>query len=196
MNPCAQSFRRAIAIVAVLNLAYFGLEFAMAMRIGSVSLFADSIDFLEDALVNVLILVALGWSLVARARLGMVLAGVLVLPGLATVITAWQQFIQHSPPQALVLSAVGFGALVVNGVCAVLLTRHRDHGGSFGKAAFLSARNDVFANLAIIMAGLATAATSSKWPDLVVGLGIGAMNIDAARAVYAAARTEHAEARA
>ena len=54
--------RSIIRLVAILNLAYFGIEFAVALAIGSVSLFADSIDFLEDASVNLLILVALGWS--------------------------------------------------------------------------------------------------------------------------------------
>ena len=52
--------RSAVRLVAILNLAYFGIEFAVAGAIGSVSLFADSIDFLEDASVNFLILVALG----------------------------------------------------------------------------------------------------------------------------------------
>ena len=52
--------RSVIRLVAILNLAYFGIEFAVALAIGSVSLFADSIDFLEDASVNFLILVALG----------------------------------------------------------------------------------------------------------------------------------------
>eukprot|EP01036_Dinobryon_divergens_P009847 gene9847-13178_t len=70
VNP----LRRAVALVAGLNLAYFGVEFAVAVLIGSVSLFADSIDFLEDAAVNLLILVALGWSARNRARLGMALA--------------------------------------------------------------------------------------------------------------------------
>jgi len=51
-----------VIIVASLNLAYFGVEFAVAVAIGSVSLFADSIDFLEDTSVNLLIAVALGWS--------------------------------------------------------------------------------------------------------------------------------------
>lgn len=54
--------RRAVLIVAVLNLSYFGVEFAVATAIGSASLFADSIDFLEDTSVNLLIAVALGWS--------------------------------------------------------------------------------------------------------------------------------------
>jgi len=54
------SLRTAVAIVAALNLAYFGVEFSVAFRIGSVSLFADSIDFLEDTSINLLILIALG----------------------------------------------------------------------------------------------------------------------------------------
>ena len=41
--------RRVVRLVALLNLSYFGVEFAVALAIGSVSLFADSIDFLEDA---------------------------------------------------------------------------------------------------------------------------------------------------
>ena len=69
-----QNLWRVIRLVAILNLAYFGIEFAVARAIGSVSLFADSIDFLEDASVNILILVALGWVARKRARVGMLLA--------------------------------------------------------------------------------------------------------------------------
>lgn len=85
------NLRKAVIIVAVLNLAYFGVEFGVATVIGSVSLFADSIDFLEDTLLNLLIAIALGWSATGRARLGMVLAGILLVPGLATLWTAWQK---------------------------------------------------------------------------------------------------------
>jgi Co/Zn/Cd efflux system component len=72
------------------------------------------------------------------------------------------------------------------------LTRHRHHSGSLTRAAFLSARNDTLANVAIIAAGLVTAFLwQSAWPDLIVGLGIAAMNADAAREVWEAARDEH-----
>ena len=77
------ALRRVVLIVALLNLAYFGVEFAVALHIGSVSLFADSVDFLEDASVNLLIVLALGWSLQARAKVGMALAGILLIPALA-----------------------------------------------------------------------------------------------------------------
>ncbi len=188
--------RPTVATVAALNLSYFGVEFAVALAIGSVALFADSVDFLEDASVNLLILIGLGWSLAARARLGMVLAALILVPGIATLWTAWQQFTAGVTPEPFALTVTGLGALAVNFTCAALLARHKDNGGSLTRAAFLSARNDVIANIAIIGAGLATAASGSLWPDLIVGLGIAAMNLDAAYEVFEEAREEHDEARA
>ncbi|HVX76686.1 MAG TPA: cation transporter [Bradyrhizobium sp.] len=183
---------RAVTIVALANLAYFGVEFAVALAIGSVSLFADSVDFLEDASVNLLILVALDWPAKYRARLGMVLAVILLAPAVATLWTAWQKFNLPLAPEPVPLSLAGLGALAVNFGCALLLARYRTHSGSLTRAAFLSARNDTIANIAIIIAGLATAFIwKSAWPDLVVGLCIAAMNADAAHEVWTAARDEH-----
>lgn len=186
--------RRAVAFVALANLAYFGVEFAVASVIGSVSLFADSVDFLEDASVNFLILVALGWSAAARSRVGMALAGILLIPALATLLTAWNRLGSDAVPDPWALSGTALGALAVNLACAFALARYRHHQGSLTKAAFLSARNDAIANIAIIGAGLATVALHSRWPDLIVGLAIAAMNADAARAVWQAARRERTAA--
>ncbi|TPM15017.1 cation diffusion facilitator family transporter [Mesorhizobium sp. B2-3-6] len=184
--------RRVVRWVALLNLGYFIVEFAVASAIGSVSLFADSVDFLEDASVNLLILVALGWGARSRARGGMALAAILLVPALATLWTAWVKFNLPVAPSPLPLSLAGAGALAVNLSCAFMLARFRHHSGSLTKAAFLSARNDAFANVAIIAAGLLTAVIwHSAWPDLIVGLGIAAMNADAAREVWSAAREEH-----
>src|SRR6187402_3577099 len=93
------SLRRTVLIVALLNLAYFGVEFAVALAIGSVSLFADSADFLEDASVNILIGMALGWSLKARSRVGMALAGILLAPALALLWSLWGKFTNPLPPE-------------------------------------------------------------------------------------------------
>jgi len=183
--------RKVVSMVAVLNLTYFGVEFAVALAINSVSLFADSVDFLEDASVNFLIAIALGWSAHSRARVGMALAGILFIPGLATLWTAWEKFLVPLPPAPLPLSMAGGGALIINLSCALMLVQFRAHSGSLTRAAFLSARNDVLANIAIIAAGFVTAYTLSGWPDLIVGLGIAAMNAGAAREVWSAAREEH-----
>jgi Co/Zn/Cd efflux system component len=177
--------------VATLNLAYFGIEFAVARAIGSVSLFADSIDFLEDASVNFLIVIALGWTARSRARVGMATAGILLVPGIATLWTAWEKFNAPVAPDPVLLSLTGAGALTINLSCALMLARYRHHSGSLTKAAFLSARNDAAANVAIIAAGLVTAYTLSAWADLIVGLGIALLNADAAREVWKAARDEH-----
>ncbi|MBN8910760.1 MAG: cation transporter [Rhizobiales bacterium] len=183
--------RRVVLIVALLNLAYFGIEFAVALSIGSVSLFADSVDFLEDTSVNLLIFVALAWSPRNRARVGMLLALILLVPALATLWTAYGKLGNPVPPEPFTLTLTGLGALAVNLTCAFLLAAYRHHSGSLTKAAFLSARNDALANIGIIAAGLVTAFVwQSAWPDLIVGLAIAAINADAAKEVWEAAREE------
>jgi Co/Zn/Cd efflux system component len=186
------SLRNAVKFVAAANLAYFFVEFGIARRIGSVSLFADSIDFLEDAMVNLLILMALAWSATRRAQVGKLLSLILLVPGLAVLWSAWQKFRIPAAPEPFSLSVTGAGALAVNVCCALVLVRFRHHSGSLTRAAFLSARNDVFANVAIIAAGLLTVWVGTGWPDLVVGLGIAAMNADAASDVWKAAAGEAA----
>lgn len=189
-----EPLRRVVAVVALLNLAYFAVEFTVALVIGSVSLFADSIDFLEDASINLLIFTALGWSTARRARVGMLLAGILLVPGLATLWTAWDKLMKPVAPEPFALSLTGAGALAVNATCAALLARYRAEGGSLTRAAFLSARNDAYANVAIIAAGLLTATVwASAWPDIIVGMGIACLNFDAAREVFDAARKERQE---
>jgi len=98
------------------------------------SLFADSVDFLEDASLNILIAIALGWGASNRARLGMALAGILLIPGLATFWTAWEKVHSPLPPAPLPFSVTAAGALVVNLSSALLLAPFRKHSGSFTRA--------------------------------------------------------------
>jgi len=184
------ALRKVIGIVAVLNFAYFGVELAVALAIGSVSLFADSADFLEDAALNLLIFTVLAWSAQRRARVGMALSAILLVPALAMLWALWGKFAHPSVPEPLTLGITGLGALVVNFSCAFALSRYRHHRGSLTTAAFLSARNDVLANVAIIGASIVTAFQPSIWPDVIVGLGIACMNVDAAKEVWTAARAE------
>lgn len=193
MTPGTDQLRRAVTWAMGLNFAYFFVEFGVATAIGSVSLFADSIDFLEDTSINLLILLALGWGAKSRSRVGMALAVVLLVPGIATLWTVGEKIAAPVPPDPVLQSIAGTGAMLVNGTCAFILARVRTHGGSLSRAAFLSARNDVLANVAIVAAGFATFVTVSPWPDVVVGIGIFLMNLDAAREVFEAARAERRE---
>jgi Co/Zn/Cd efflux system component len=185
-----QILRRVVLTVAILNLAYFFVEFTVALAIGSVSLFADSVDFLEDALINLLIYAAIPWAANRRRTVGSILAFVILIPAIATIWMAISKIFDPYPPSPLPLTLTAIGALVVNLTCALLLVRHRHHSGSLTKAAWLSARNDALANLAIIAVGILTIWFATGWLDIIVGIGIALLNADAARAVWKAARQE------
>jgi len=188
--------RRAVLWVAGLNFGYFFVEFAVAVAIGSASLFADSVDFLEDTAINLLIFAALGWTLHRRALAGKVMALVILLPALAA---AWQAFVKAAapePPDPLSLVLTAGGAAVVNLAASLILARFRHHGSSLSAAAFLSARNDVLVNLAIIVMALLTAWLGSGWPDIILGVMIIVLNVGAAKEVWEAAEEERLAAKA
>jgi Co/Zn/Cd efflux system component len=186
-------FKKSILVVALANFSYFFVEFFVARYITATSLFADSIDFLEDASINLLIFLALHWSSKNKARLGKFLAIILVVPVLAFLCTAWQKFYMPSVPDPSLLSITGFGALLINISCAYILMQFRHHQGSLSRAAFLSARNDALANIAIIFAGLISFIWYSIWPDLLVGFFIMAINLDAAKEIWEASESQDLE---
>nr|WP_232842228.1 cation transporter [Terrimesophilobacter mesophilus] len=174
----------------MLNLGYFGIEFTTALLIGSVSLFADSVDFLEDTSINLLIFVAVLWSPRARSTVGRVLAVVIMVPAVVTFVTAIVKIFDPVAPAFAPMSLAALGALVVNLACAFILMRHRHHEGSLSRAAWLSARNDALANVGIIAAAFVAIPLQSGWPDIIVGIAIGLLNLDAARAVWRVASDE------
>ena len=190
------TLRRVVLAVALLNLSYFFVEFAVALEAGSVSLLADSVDFLEDTAINLLIFVALGWPMARRAAMGKTMAVILLAPASVAVWQAVQAFSDPVAPDTSPVVLASLGAIGVNGVSAWLLVRVRHHGGSLSRAAFLSARNDVAVNLAIIaMAGL-TLWTGSGWPDLVLGCVIILVALHAAHEVWEVSEEERLAARA
>ncbi|MCL1870049.1 MAG: cation diffusion facilitator family transporter [Promicromonosporaceae bacterium] len=192
----AARLRRVVLTVAVLNLAYFFVQFTVALGAGSVSLLADSVDFLEDTAVNLLIFVALGWPLARRAVMGKVMALIILGPAAYATVEAVRRFAHPQAPHVVPLAVASLGAIVVNGVCALLLARVRHTGGSLSRAAFLSARNDVLVNVAVIAMGLVTAATGSGWPDLVLGCAIILLALRAAWEVWELSEEERLAARA
>ena len=188
--------RRLVLVVAGLNLAYFFVEFAIALSAGSVALLADSVDFLEDTAVNLLIYLALGWELRRRAVVGKVMAVVILGPAVLAGWEAVQRFAAPVAPDVLPVVLASLGAIVVNGTSAILLTTVRHHGGSLSRAAFLSARNDVLVNLSIIAMAVVTLWSRSGWPDLILGCFIILLALRAAREVWEVSEQERLAAKA
>lgn len=187
-----QRARRIVAWVAALNLIGFFGEFIIASIIGSASLFADAADFLEDFLINALVLAALHWSATGRRKASYGLAGLILIPALASFGMAIWKIITGAVPEPLTLSGTAVAAMIINFVCAVLLLQLR-HGSALTRGAWLAARNDVAANVLIIAAGLLMIVWASPWPDIVVGIVIGAINLRAAAEVFEQARAEDPE---
>jgi Co/Zn/Cd efflux system component len=188
--------RRIVLVVAMLNLAYFFVEFSVALVAGSVSLLADSVDFLEDTAVNLLIFIALGWQLARRAVMGKAMAVIILGPAAVAGWEAIQRFADPVAPDVLPVVLASIGAIVVNGTSAWLLVSVRRHGGSLSRAAFLSARNDVLVNLAIITMAVITLWTASGWPDLVLGCLIILLALHAAYEVWEVSEEERLAAKA
>jgi Co/Zn/Cd efflux system component len=184
------SFKKAVFFVAILNLLYFFVEFIVALNIRSVSLLADSIDFIEDASINFLIFFAVSLTTVKKARISILLSIIMLLPGITALWAIWQQIIHQEPPAPVELSTVAFGALIINCLCTLILMKFRNYSGSLTKAAFLSARNDALANIAIIFTGIITILYPSIWPDILVGLFIAYIRDESALVIYKNATKE------
>ena len=184
------SFKKAVFFVAILNLLYFFVEFIVALNIRSVSLLADSIDFIEDASINFLIFFAVSLTTIKKARISILLSIIMLLPGIIALWAVWQQIIYQEPPAPVELSTVAFGALIINCLCTLILMKFRNYSGSLTKAAFLSARNDALANIAIIFTGIITILYPSIWPDILVGLFIAYIRAESALVIYKNATKE------
>jgi Co/Zn/Cd efflux system component len=192
----AGTLRRTVLIVASLNLSYFFVEFTVALTADSVSLLADSVDFLEDTAVNLLIAIALGWPLAKRAAMGKAMALIILGPASVAAWEAIQRFADPVAPDVVPVVLASLGAIAINATSAWLLARVRHHGGSLSSAAFLSARNDVLINAAIIAMAVITQWTTSGWPDLILGCFIILLALHAAYEVWEVSEEERLAAKA
>ncbi len=191
----SEPLKSIVARVAILNLSYFAIEFYFAQRFNSVALFSDSLDFLEDASVNILIFLSFSLAVIWRARLSYIFAFLLLLPGCSFLYNGLQQIANPITPSGDGMSIVGLGALCVNIYCAIILNKFKEIKGGLAKAAYFSARNDAIANVLIIIAGIVTLFWLSAIPDLIVGSMIFLMNADSARAILKAANREHKDSK-
>jgi Co/Zn/Cd efflux system component len=192
----AGRLRRIVLVVAMLNLSYFFVEFTVALAAGSVSLLADSVDFLEDTAINLLIFTALGWPLARRAAMGKAMALIILGPAVVAGWEAIQRFSEPLAPDVVPVLLASLGAIGINGTSAWLLVRVRHRGGSLSRAAFLSARNDVLVNVAIIVMAVVTLWTDSGWPDLILGCFIILLALHAAYEVWKITEEERLAAKA
>jgi Co/Zn/Cd efflux system component len=159
---------KTLRIVLAINTILFLVEFGAGLVASSTSLMADSLDSLGDALVYAVSLYVLARSDQWRAGAAM-LKGVIMLSfGIAVTIALLGKILSPVVPVAEMIGGFGLFALACNATCLYLLTRHRSDDLNM-ESVWLCSRNDIVANVGVLMAGAGVALTGSMWPDLVVG---------------------------
>jgi cation diffusion facilitator family transporter len=155
--------------VLAINSSMFVAEAAAGIWAGSAALLADSLDMLGDALVYGVSLVVIGRSQRARAGAAALKGAVMMLFGIGVLAeVAYKLFTQHVP-DASIMSVTAAFALVANSICLFLLTRHRTDDINM-RSAWICSRNDLAANIGVILAAASVFLTSTIWPDIAVGL--------------------------
>jgi Co/Zn/Cd efflux system component len=152
----------------------FAIEIIAGVIAGSVSLHADALDFLGDSFNYAISLAVLSLALTWRARAALfkgVTMGVLGLWVIGE--TAWHVYVGRVP-EPMLMGAVGSAALLSNAVVAVMLYRFRESEANL-RSAWICSRNDVFGNIAVLLAALGVFGTGTLWPDVIVAAVMAAL---------------------
>jgi len=170
MNNTDQRQQGQVLIALLLiNAVMFVIEGFAGWLSESTALMADSLDMLADASVYGVSLYAVGKTARHKAQVALISGIVEVLMGLAALYQVIEKWLWGSQPLSGLMMGVGMLALLANVVCVVLISRYR-HGDVHLRASYIFSKNDVIANLGVILAGLLVAALNNRWPDLVIGL--------------------------
>lgn len=195
LNHITPSYKRALWIVVLLNVGYGLVEMVGGFLSGSQALKADALDFLGDGLITFLGLLAIGWSLLWRARSALIQGIFLGLLGLGVLgATAYRVLVLYQP-EAEMMGLFGAIALAVNVAAAAILIPHRT-GDANVRAVWLFSRNDAIGNLAVIIAAGLVWWTGTPWPDLAVAVVIAGLFLQSAWLIIRDARRDLAEAAA
>lgn len=189
----APGYRRALWIVVLLNVGYGIVEMIGGFLSGSQALKADALDFLGDGLITFLGLLAIGWSLLWRARAALIQGVFLGVLGVGVLVNTGYRVLAQQQPEAGLMGALGFVALVVNVAAAAALIPHRT-GDANVRAVWLFSRNDAIGNVAVVVAAGLVAWTSTPWPDLVVAVVIAGLFLHSSWSIVRDARTDLEEA--
>ena len=160
---------------------------------------ADSLDMLGDALVYGLSLYVVARGRVWKARAAVAKATVMGLFGAFVFGQLVYKLVNPQLPTFETMGAVGALALAANGVCFAMLWRHRAEDINM-RSVWLCSRNDLVANISVLLAAWTVWMTLSPWPDIAVGALICAVFLRSAFLVAREARAElrlnHAQLRA
>ncbi|WP_447963195.1 cation transporter [Nitrospira sp. Ecomares 2.1] len=178
-----------LKIVLAINAVMFLIELTAGLLAGSVSLIADSLDMLGDALVYGFSIYVVARGARMKAKAALLKGGVMAAFGLFVLGQAVYKMIFPQVPVFEAIGAIGLLALAANSLCLLLLWRHRADDINMSSV-WLCSRNDIIANVSVLCAAAGVWLTSSGWPDILVGFGLAALFLRSSLYVLRGAHTE------
>ena len=175
--------RRVLVIVLVINAVMFVAEFAVGWFAQSSGLIADALDMLADAMVYGMALGVVGGALARQARMARVAALLQAILAAGVVLDVLRRLWWGSAPMPGLMMGMATLAMIANGVCLVVLARHRQDGAHM-RATWIFTSTDALANAGVVVAGGLVAWTDTEYPDLVMGAVIAIMVFESARLIW------------
>lgn len=160
--------RNILVVVLVINAVLFVVELAAGLIAHSTALLADSLDMLGDSLVYGFSLYVL-WRSVEWKAVAAILKGiVMAVFGIGVLTEAAYKMIAGVVPSAETMGIIGVLVLGGNAVCFFLLYRHRSDDLNM-RSTWLCSRNDIIANVSVLIAAGGVAYFRAIWPDVLIG---------------------------
>jgi Co/Zn/Cd efflux system component len=171
------------------NAIMFVVELAAAAFSGSSALAADALDFLGDSANYALSLGAIAAGGAWLSRVALLKGAAMSVYGLAVLAyAAWRAWL-GVPPEPITMGVVGLLALAVNFAVAVLLYRFRE-GDANMRSVWLCTRNDVIANILVLIAAAGVFGSGTVWPDVAVAAVLACLGLTSGASVIRHARAE------
>lgn len=160
---------RVLIWLLVINLSMFFLEITFGIVSESSALIADSLDMLIDASVYGIGLYAVGKSPLVKIKAAH-LSGVFQLVlGLLVMGDTLRRLIFGSEPESVMMMVIGVAALIANMICLSLISKHKN-GEVHMRASWIFSKNDVIANVGIIIGGVLVYLLETRYPDIIIGM--------------------------
>ena len=162
-----------------INAVMFGVELTAGIAAGSVSLVADSLDMLGDAVVYGFSIYAVARGARQKAFSALLKGGIMAAFGVIVLAQAGYKMLHPDAPVAEVIGGIGLLALAANCLCLGLLWRHRSDDINMSSV-WLCSRNDIIANVSVLVAAVGVWRLGSAWPDIIVGAALAGLFLKSA----------------
>lgn len=180
---------KVLIILLLINAVMFVIEASVGWLAESTALIADSLDMLADAVVYGIGLYAVGKAATAKIKAATLSGWFQILMGLAIMLDVVRRYIGGSEPEPAYMLAIGTLALMANLLCLKLLSKHRD-GEVHMRASWIFSKNDVIANLGILLAAVLVEVFTSNLPDLITGFIVALLVVRGGKMILADAAAE------